>query len=93
MINHDVHSRFTALVVKVLPNSVSQRHVIPVDKSNIVKSLRHLKSKSCDLDGICVAHLYPRSSELLSHLQLLFQMCLSRSTVPDSFLCGSALLY
>ena len=38
------HSRFTALVAKVLPNSVSQRHIMPVDKANIVKSLRRLKS-------------------------------------------------
>ena len=70
-------------------NIIRQRHSMPVDKANIVKSLRRLKSKSCDLDGICAAHLDPRSAELLSHLQLLFQMCLSRSIVPDSFLCGS----
>ena len=69
-INYDVHSRFTALVAKVLPNN-SQRHVMLVDKGNIVKSLRRLKSKSCDLNGICAAHLDPRSAELLSHLKLL----------------------
>ena len=88
-INYDVHIRFTALVAKVLPNSVSIRNIMPVDKANIVKSLRRLKSKSCDFDGIWAAHLDPRSAELLSHLQLLFQRCLSRSNVPDSFLCGS----
>ena len=55
----------------------------------LVKSLRRLKSKSCELDEICAAHLDPKSAELLSHLQLLFQMYLSRSIVPDSFLCGS----
>ena len=68
---------------------MSQRHIIPVEKSNIVKSLRRLKSKACDLDSICAAHLDPRSTELVSHLQLLIQRCLSRSIVPDSFLCGS----
>jgi hypothetical protein len=88
-INYAVHSCFSALLAKVLPNRVSQRHIIPVEKSNIVKSLRRLKSKACDLDSICAAHLDPRSTELVSHLQLLFQMCLSRSIVPDSFLCGS----
>ena len=66
-----------------------KRYVMPVDKANIVKSLRRLKSKSCDIDDICATHPDPRSAELLSHLQLLFQMCLSRSIVPDSFLCGS----
>ena len=54
-----------------------------------MKCFRRLESKSCDLDGICAAYLDLRSAELLSHLQLICQMCLSSSIVPDSFLCGS----
>ena len=55
----------------------------------IVKGIKGLKSKSLDIDGISVLNLVPNSFELVSHLQLFFQMCFSSSCVPDSFLCGS----
>ena len=34
-------------------------------------------------------HLKPDCTPLILHLQLLFQMCLCYSIVPDSFLCGT----
>ena len=77
---------------KNLPSRLSQNHVIPVKKWAIVKSIKGLKSKSLDIDGISVLNLVPNSFELVSHLQLFFfQMCLSNSCVPDAFSCGSVM--
>ena len=51
--------------------------------------MKRLKSKSYDIVGISVKNIRPDSRELMFHLQLLFQMCLVSSVVPDSFLYGT----
>jgi hypothetical protein len=68
---------------------VSQQNVIPISVDAIMASIKRLKCQSYDIDGICAFHLNPHSKGLLSHLQLLFQMCLCNSVVPDSFLGGT----
>ena len=68
---------------------MSQQNVIPVSFDAIMASIKRLKCQSYDIDGICAFHLSPHSKELLSHLQLLFQMCLCNSVVPDSSLDGT----
>lgn len=88
-VNYAVHSRFCRLLDSVIPRRLRQKDIIPISAESVVKSIKKLKSKSVDLDGICVEHLRIDSPELISHLQLLFQMCVSSSLVPDSFLCGT----
>ena len=46
------------------------------------------KSESLDSDGLCFKFFAYDCPELLKNLQLLFQMCLAQSVVPDSFLSG-----
>ena len=90
-VNYAVHKRFSGLLEKNFPSRLCQRHVIPVEKSAIVKCIKSLKLKSLDIDGISVSNLVPNSFEtgnLISNC-FFFQMCFSSSCVPDSFLCGS----
>ena len=88
-VNFAVHSRYSQLLAKCLPGKMQQKHVLPVSADIITESIRRLKSQSIDIDGISVFHLRKDSRELVKHLQLLFQMCLCCSLVPDSFLCGT----
>ena len=89
IMNYAVHSQFVSLCSYVLPAKIYQGHVPPVSADRVIRCVKNLKSKSCDIDGISVFHLHIDSKELIYHLQLLFQICLCTSLVPDSFLCGS----
>lgn len=88
-VNYSVFSRYSYLLDSVFPSKISQRHVIPIAISHLLNSIKKLKSKSFDFDGIGACHINPECGVLIYHLQLLFQMCLSCSMVPDSFLGGS----
>ena len=67
-VNYAVHKRFSYLLEKNLPSRLCQRGVIPVEKWDIVKGIKGLKSKSLDIDGISVLNPVPNSFELVSHL-------------------------
>ena len=89
VLNYSVHRKFGEAFVKIVPRFLSQRFVLPISRCEVLNALNHLKSKSIDADGISKMHLTPQCAELVSHLALLFQMCLASSVVPESFLCGS----
>ena len=84
---------YSKLLNICLSRNLSQRHVLLVSHDLIIKSVKRLKSKSFDIDGISVKNIRPDSKELMFHLQLLFQMCLCMSLVPDSFLCRMSLRF
>ena len=84
-----VHFRFAKLCSNLLPNKIIQGHIPPVSVDRVKRSVERLKSKSYDIDGISAFHLNTDSEELVYRLQLLFQMCLCSSLVPDSFLVGN----
>ena len=84
-----VHSRFANLCSNLLPKKMSQGHVPPVCVDHVKRSVERLKSKFYDIDDISAFHLNTDSEELVYHLQLLFQMCLCTSFVPNSFLVGN----
>jgi len=84
-LNHSVHSVFSKLQNICLPLNLSQRHVLLVLYDLIIKSVKWLKSKSYDIDGISVKNIKPDCTELMFHLLLLFEMCLVSSIVPESF--------
>ena len=50
---------------------------------------KNFKSNSLGIHGISPKHLNTDSVPLMRHLQLLLQMYVMSSVVPDSFLCGS----
>ena len=82
---------YSKLLSICLPCNLSQQHVLPVLYDLIIKSMKQLKSKSCDIDDVSVKNIRPNSKELMFHLQLLFQMCLVSSIVPDRFLSGTVI--
>jgi len=84
-----VRSRFANLFSNLLPKKITQGHVPPVCVDRVKRGVERLKSKSYDIGGISAFHLNTDSEELVYHLQLLFQMCLCSSLVPDSFLVGN----
>ena len=88
-INFFVQSHYSRLLSKILPPSLHQGHIIPVSITAVENAIKQLKSSSIDIDGISVNNINPKCVVLLFHLQLLFQMCLTSSLVPDSFLCGN----
>ncbi|XP_065584325.1 uncharacterized protein LOC136043326, partial [Artemia franciscana] len=88
-INFFVQSHYSRLLSKILPPSLHQGHIIPVSITAVENEIKQLKSSSIDIDGISVNNINPKCVVLLFHLQLLFQMCLTSSLVPDSFLCGN----
>ena len=67
--------------------------VPPVSADRVIRCVKNFKSKSFDIHGISVFHLHIDSKEMIHHLQLLFQMCLCMSLVPDSFLCRMSLRF
>ena len=85
-LNYSVYSVYSKLLNICLPRNLSQRHVFPVSYDLIIKSMKRLKSKSCNIDGISVKNIRPDSKELMFHLQLLFHMCLVSSMVHYNFL-------
>ena len=88
-VNYHVHSVFSKLLTAALPVSLSQTQILSVELSVVQQAVKRLKSNSLDCDGISANHLKVDCPLLFQHLQLLFQMCLCASAVPDSFLCGS----
>ena len=58
-VNYTVHKHFSWLLKKNCCCVYVKRHVIPVEKSAIVKGTKSLKSKPLDLDGISVLNLVP----------------------------------
>ena len=86
---YDVHSRFANLCPNLLPKKITQGHVPPVCVDHVKRSVERLKSKFYDTAGISSFHLNTDSEELVYRFQLLFQMCLCSSLVPDSLLLGN----
>ena len=88
-VNREVEKLFSNLLESCLPNHISQSNVLPVSTVDIGQAIKNMQSSSVDQDGISSYHLKVVCPTLIDHLQLLFQMCLSTSMVPDSFLCGT----
>ena len=59
---------YSKLLNTCLPNSLLQGNVIPISYDLVVKSVKRLKSKSIDIDGICAQNVRPDSKELMLHL-------------------------
>jgi hypothetical protein len=91
-INFFVQSHYSRLLSKILPPSLLQVHIIPGSVAAVENAIKQLKFSSIDIlihDGISVNNINRNCVILLFRLQLLFQMCLTSSMVPDSFLCGT----
>ena len=85
--NINLQNHFTKLVNSILPIRINQSQVLLVESGVILWALKQVnKSESLDSDGLCFKFFAYDCPELLKHLQLLFQMCLAQSVVPDSFL-------
>ena len=76
-------------LISALPISLRQNQILPVSLVSVAQAIKKLKSSSIDCDGISAKHLNVDFPALVQHLQLLFQMCLCTSVVPESFLCGT----
>ena len=86
-VNHQTH--LTNLVNSTLPICINQSEVLSVESGIILRFLKQVnKSESLDSDGLCFKFFDYDCPELLKHLQLLFQVCLAQSVVPDSVLSG-----
>ena len=87
--NINLQNHFTKLVYSILPIRINQCQVLSVESGVILRALMQVnKSESLDSDGLCFKFFAYDCPELLKHLQLLFQMCLAQSVVPDSFFSG-----
>ena len=89
VINYSVHSVYTRLPTPLFSTTFSQRHIVPISFSSVINAVKSLKSDSIDKDGISKMHMPIECTPLISHFQLLFQMCLCTSYVPESFLYGT----
>ena len=88
--NQCVQKHFSNLLSSVLPVSVCQYRVPAISMSDLHWALKKVKrSDSPDCDGLCFRNFAYDCPLLLNHLQLLFQICIAQSLVPDSFLSGS----
>ena len=68
-------------------SSISQRQAIPITCSAVCSGIKNLKSDSVQIDGIAEVLLSQSCPALV--LQLLFQMCICKSSVTESFLRGT----
>ena len=91
-INHFVHANFMRFLISVLPMSVLLNQILPFNLVSVAQAIKKLKSSSIDCDGISAKHLNVDCPALIQHLQLLFQMCLCTSVVPESSLCRTVTL-
>ena len=90
-INHFAHATFMRFLISALPISLRQNQILPVNLVSVAQAIKKLKSSSFDCDGISADHLNVDCPALVQHLQLLFQMCVCTSFVPESF-CAEQLL-
>ena len=76
--NVNLQNHFTKLVNSILPIRINQSQVLSVESGVIFRALKQVnKSEHLDSDGLCFKFVAYDCPELLKHLQLLFQMCLT----------------
>ena len=87
--NHSIQSMFSSLLHNTVPRVLRQVHILSISSGDIYRAFKSVKKSSApDMDGLCYNHFTIKCPLLLTHIQLLFQMCLAQSLVPDSFLSG-----
>ena len=89
--NLAITNQYEKEVTSWLARFSGQRCVVPISLEKIKIAVKKALSKGkngTDGDGLTTKHLKHLPESFYSHLQLIFQMCITRGFVPNSFLKG-----